>query len=204
MSPAVRAAGETLINYIDSEGYLRTPLEQIQQEVKTPPRLEDMQEALELIHLLDPAGMGARTLRECLLLQLDALERDDETAEGHDFPLERALIADHLKDLEMNRYPQISKKLGRGIDELKLAVRRLSRLHPHPGKQIGIDEAPPITPDAIIYLDEETNKYEIEMTNDPAPNLYISGLWRRYLKEKAGRPEDTRIFIQQCSQCPLA
>ena len=68
-------------------------------------------------------------------------------------------------------------------------MRRLARLHPFPGKQVGGDEAPPVTPDAIIYYDAETDKYEIEMTNDPAPNLYISGMWRKYLKEKKGDKE---------------
>ena len=51
--------------------------------------------------------------------------------------LERKLVSDHLKDLEMNRYPQISKKLGRSIEELQAAVKRLGRLHPHPGKCFG-------------------------------------------------------------------
>src|SRR5205814_7019819 len=117
-----------------------------------------------------------------------------EASEGHDFDLERALVRDHLKDMEMNRYPQICKKLGRTMEEVKDARQRLSRLHPHPGKQIGADEAPPITPDAIIYLDEDTGKYEIEMTNDPAPNLTISGMWRKYLKEKKG-DRKTREFL---------
>ena len=63
-----------------------------------------------------------------------------------------------------------------------------------PGKQIGPTEAPPITPDAIIYLDEDTNKYEIEMTNDAVPNLTVSNMWRKYLKEKKG-DKTTREFI---------
>ncbi|MBV8780478.1 MAG: hypothetical protein JO353_03695 [Phycisphaerae bacterium] len=62
--PAVRAAGETLINYIDAEGYLRTPFDQIQQEVKNTPTLDDMQIALGLIQQLEPAGVGARSLSE--------------------------------------------------------------------------------------------------------------------------------------------
>jgi RNA polymerase sigma-54 factor len=193
-SDAVRAAGEAIINYIDAEGYLRTELETIQQESKRPLTLEDLHAALQLIQTLEPPGVGARHLQECLLLQLAALEDDEEASEGHDFALERALITDHLKDLEMNRYPQISKKLGRPIEELKAAVKRLSRLHPHPGKQIGGDDAPPITPDAVIYYDEETDKYEIEMTNEPAANLYISGMWRKFLKEKKG-DRSTREFL---------
>src|SRR2546421_8827423 len=84
----------------------------------------------------------------------------------------------------MTRCTQISRTLDRPIDERKTAGKGLGRLHPHPGKQIGADEAPPITPDAIIYLDEETGKYEIEMTNDPAPNLYISGTYRKMLKNR--------------------
>src|SRR3954471_20696025 len=183
-TPEVRKAGEVLINYIDSDGYFRTEFEAVQKESKLPLKPEDLQEALRLLQTLEPAGVGARNLRECLVLQLDALRDDEERAEGHDFELERALITDHLKDLEMNRYPQISKRLGRPIEELKAAVRRLSRLHPHPGKQIGHDDAPPITPDSFISLDEDTGQYNIKMANDPAENIYIGGRWRKMLKEK--------------------
>ena len=190
----IKRAGEILINYVDDEGYLRTPIEQIQRESKNPIATEDLNHALRLVQDLEPAGVGARDVRECLLLQLAALEGDDELSEGHDFDLEYALINDHLKDLEMNRYPQISKKLGRSIIDIQAAVKRLSRLHPHPGKQIGRDEAPPVTPDAIIYLDEDTGKYEIEMTNDPAPNLYISGMYRKMIKDK-GVDKKTREFL---------
>ncbi len=194
MTPAVKAAGEAIINYIDGEGYLRTSLETIQLESKRPLKLEDLYEALKLIQTLEPAGVGARDLRECLLIQLDLLEEDEEGAEGHDFDLERSLIRDHLKDLEMNRYPQISKKLGRPIDEIQRGVRRLARLHPHPGKQISVDDAPPITPDAVVYLDEDTGRYEIDMTNDPAPSLMISGMWRKFLKDRRG-DKTTREFL---------
>jgi RNA polymerase sigma-54 factor len=193
-APNLKRAGEVIINYIDAEGYLRTPLEQIQSESKDPLAIEDLNRAVKLVQDLEPAGVGARTLPECLMLQLSVLEGDDELSEGHDFDLEYALINDHLKDLEMNRYPQISKKLGRSIEDIKAAVKRLSRLHPHPGKQIGRDEAPPVTPDAIIYLDEDTGKYEIQMTNDPAPNLYISGMYRRMLKDRSVEKK-TREFL---------
>ena len=183
-TPGVKKAGEAIISAITPEGYLHVELETIQQEsLKVPLTMEDLQAALKLVQQLEPAGVGARNVRECLLLQLDAIEEDPED-EGHDLELERKLVSDHLKDLEMNRYPQISKKLGRTIEELKTAVKRLGRLHPHPGKQIGVDEAPPVTPDAIIYLDEETNKYAIQMTNDPCPNLYISGTYRKMLKQR--------------------
>jgi RNA polymerase sigma-54 factor len=193
-TPPVRTAGEVLINNIDSDGYVRTPLEQIEKESKKPVCLEDLQTALKLVQTLEPPGIGARDLQECWLLQLDALERDAEMAQGHDFELERSLIRDHIKDLSMNRYPQISKKLGRDIEPIKQAVKRIGHLHPYPGKQVGGEDAPPITPDAIIYYDEESDRYEIEMTNDPAPNLYISGMYRKMVKNRAG-DKPTREFL---------
>ncbi len=195
----VRQAGEAIIANLDADGYLRRdgqvlPLELIRAEAtKTPLALADLARALKLVQTLTPTGVGARSLSECLLIQLNALAEDGE-ADGHDLDLERALVNDHLKDLEMNRYPQISKKLGRPIEDVKAAVKKLSNLHPHPGKQVGNDDAPPIMPDAIIYYDEEADQYEIEMTNDPAPNLYISGMWRKFLKEKKG-DKQTREFL---------
>jgi RNA polymerase sigma-54 factor len=190
----VRKAGEAIINYIDSEGYLRIDFETIIKDSKKPLTVAALSEALTLVQTLDPPGVGARTLNECLLLQLTMLENEPERAVGHEFELERALITEHLKDLEMNRYPQISKKLGRPIDDIKAAVKRLGRLQPYPGKQIASEDSPSVTPDAIIYYDEENDRYEIEMSNDPAPNLFISGMYRKMLKDRAS-PKKTREFL---------
>jgi RNA polymerase sigma-54 factor len=84
-TPDVRKAGEVLINYITDEGYLRTDLETVQKESKHPLKMEDLAQALRLIQSLEPAGVGARNLKECLLLQLNAIEQEPERAEGHDF-----------------------------------------------------------------------------------------------------------------------
>jgi RNA polymerase sigma-54 factor len=193
-TPEVRKAGELIINYIDAEGYLRIDFETIIKDSKKPVTIAELTDALSLVQTLDPPGVGARTLHECLLLQLTMLENEPERAVGHEFELERALITEHLKDLEMNRYPQISKKLGRPIDDIKAAVKRLGRLQPYPGKQIGGEDSPSVTPDAIIYYDEENDRYEIEMSNDPAPNLFISGMYRKMLKDRA-YDKKTREFL---------
>ncbi len=193
-SPGVRAAGEAIINYIDQEGYLRTDLETIARESKKPLDLKDLNKALSLVQTMDPPGVGARNLPECLMLQLDDLEQDEELSEGHDLDLERRLLSHHLRDLEMNRYPQISKKLGRGIGDIKAAVKRLSHLHPHPGKQIGQVDAPPVIPDAIIYLDSESGQYEIKMAHDPASNLSISAMYQKMMKNRQV-DKKTREFL---------
>ncbi|MGN6507048.1 MAG: RNA polymerase factor sigma-54 [Tepidisphaeraceae bacterium] len=189
----VKKVGAVLIDYIDADGYLKTPFDRIQLESRDPLTIEQMQQALKLVQTLDPAGVGARDLRECLLLQLDALEEDEDLAEGHDFDLERALVGNHLDDLAQNRYPLISKKLGYSIDEIKAAVRRLARLQPHPGRAFGSVEAPPITPDAEIFFNEETGKYDVKMSRDVAPSLYLKA---RYLKLLKNNPDkQTKDFL---------
>ncbi len=191
--PEVLKAGLVIIDYIDADGYLRTPFDRIQLEEKQATPLPVLQDALKLIQKLDPAGVGARDLAECLLLQLNALEEDEELAEGHDFDLERTLVRDHLKDLEQNRYPQISKRLGRSIEELKAAVRRLARLQPHPGRQFAVDEAPPITPDAEVYYDEEKDRYEVKMARDVSPGLHLKNMYLKMLKK--GIDKQTKEFL---------
>ena len=192
--PDVRAAGEILINYVQPDGYLRTDFDTIINESKRPVTRDQLDRALRLVQTLEPAGVGARNLQECWLLQLDALEADDDLAAGHDFDLERLLVTDHLKDLSMNRYPQISRKIDRPIDQIKAAVKRLGHLPAYPGKQVGGEDAPPVIPDAVIYYDEDTDRYEIEMATDPSSNLHINALYRKMVKDK-GVDKKTREFL---------
>ncbi len=195
MSSELDKVGRHLINYIDADGYLRTPFEQLITEAPFELTSKSIGHALSLIQTLEPTGVGARNLGECLRLQLDALEEDEELAEGHDFDLERALVTHHLDDLAQNRYPQIAKRLDVSIDEVKAAVRRLARLSAHPGRQFSPDDAPPITPDATVYFDEDTMRYEIKMRNDPSDNLYIRKKYRMMLQNKAAFDKSTRDFV---------
>ena len=196
----VKLAGRILIGSIDADGYLRTPLEALRKEAEDRgrgevPPIETFEAALGLVQrMLEPPGVGARDLQECLLIQLDHIAHDSELAEGHDLPLERKLVREHLKDLEMNRYPQIAKKTGKDIETLKRAVGRLGRLHPHPGKQVGPDDAHAITPDAFITYNERDDAYDVEMTHDPAPSLYIRGMYRKMLKDR-NVEKNTREFL---------
>lgn len=189
----VKQVARVLIDYLDADGYLRTPFERIQEDSKEPIAIEELNAALKLVQRLDPPGVGCRDLSECMLLQLDAIENDEELAEGHEFALERALVRDHLGDLAQNRYPLISKRLGVDIDRIKAAVRRLGRLQPHPGRQFGKDEAPPITPDAEIFYDEDAGKYDVKMSRDVAPSLFLKA---RYLKMLKSAPDKkTKEFL---------
>lgn len=182
----LRRAGEILIDYIEHDGYLRTSFDLVLEKHSHEVTREQLDDAIDFIQELDPPGICARDLSECLLLQLDALARDEELADGHDFDLERRLVRKHLKDLEQNRYPQISKAIDRPIDEIKDAVKRLARLSPAPGKAFAPVESPPVTPDAIVTFNDETRRYEVEMTRDPSHELAIRPMYRRLLEQKAG------------------
>jgi RNA polymerase sigma-54 factor len=192
--PAVRQAGNILLNHIDADGYLRTEFQVIQHDSREPVSMEDLNAALALIQKLEPAGVGARTLKESLLLQLDAVEDDPDLAADHHLELERALVRDHLRDLEMNRFPQIARKLGKQISEIQAAAHGLSRLSPRPGLLIGDGGAPGITPDAIVWLNEDTGKYEVKMTRDRTPHLHLSNLYRKMIKDRQV-DKTTREFL---------
>lgn len=187
-------AGRLIIDHLDPDGYLRTSLEVIRNSSPDPPPMAALEAALKAVQKLDPPGVGARDLIECFLLQLDAMEDDPELAEGHDFPLERTLLTRHLDDLKNNRYPQLARKLNRSIDEIRAAVRRLGRLHVHPGHQVSREDAPPITPDAIVYRNPDTGDYEVEMTRNPAEQLTISPLYRKLLQDKSA-DKSAREFL---------
>ena len=193
--PDLDHAGRYLIEQLDADGYLRTPMDQLARDSGFPVSIETLLRALRLVQTLDPSGIGARSLGECLRLQLDAIEDDEELAEGHNFELERALVTHHLDDLAQNRYPLISKRLNVPIDVIQRAVRRLARFSPHPGRKFARDDAPPITPDATIFLDEETGRYDVKMRRDQSDNLVIRNRYKKMLEEKATYDKTTREFL---------
>jgi RNA polymerase sigma-54 factor len=126
-SESVQAAGVRIIEHIDPDGYLRTPLVQLLEpaegsENESPSMqgitLDALEEALGLVQALEPTGVGARDLRECLLLQLAAAE-----AAGEDVALARQLVVGFLREIEMNRLPLIVRRTGRGLEQIKAWIR---------------------------------------------------------------------------------
>jgi len=188
----VHKAGELILNYIEEDGYLRTPLAKIAEQHVPPFTAEEMEQALRLVQSLDPPGIGARDLRECLLLQLDRAEGDHS--------LERILVDRHLEDIEKNRYPAIAKATGRSIAELKEAVRALRKLHAHPGLLVAGRDAPRIMPDVIVDYAEEgqgdVDGFRIRLARGNIPRLRISETYRRMLAE-ARNDKQAREFLRK-------
>jgi len=182
----VAEACEYIIFNIDPNGYLAYPLEEIVESMDEPCSMEIAEQSLRIVQTMEPPGVGARTLEECLLLQVSATEPH--------FELVRNLIGNHLKDIEMNRYPQIAKETGRSIEEVKEAVDFIRTLNPRPGNVFSNEPTHYITPDVIVqYMD---GKYEVLLEDKNLPRLYISPYYRQLLrKEKAG--SRAREFVKQ-------
>ncbi len=203
IEPRLHRAGHLLIDWVTDDGYLRDPLETIAQQLpqpspsapepNTPPpiTLQDLQEALPIMHArLEPYGICARDLQECLLLQIDAWERE----KGDDLTAPRILVQNHLHDIEMNRLPQIAKKTGFTIDQINHAKEFLRHLNARPGLLFERAPVPTVLPDAIVERDDESGEYTARLTDEHTPRLYINEIYKRMAKTKSVDGK-TREFI---------
>jgi len=185
---SIREAGELIINHLDEDGYLRIPLEELSLRTAPPTPVSDLQEALRHVQRLDPAGIGARDLQECLLLQLEALPGENE--------LEKQIVRHHLRDLEKNRFPAIAKALGCELEEVKAAVEVIRRLSPRPGLLVVDRQVPRIVPDVIVDYAEDGDGYEVRLARGNWPRLRISPTYRRLLEDRHADRE-TREFLRK-------
>lgn len=162
----VRRAGEAIIDHLDPDGYLRVRLDEIADRVRPPPSLHALEAALEDVHKLEPAGVGAQNVVECLLLQVDALPGDNS--------LERTLIEDHLDDVAHNRLPTVAKAMGCSIGEINAALKAMrSTLCLHPGYLVGDRSVPVIRPDVIVDYAETGGGLDVRLARGNMPRLRV-------------------------------
>jgi RNA polymerase sigma-54 factor len=183
----VKEAGRTIIDYIDDRGYLPVPLEQLRNKDRDAFNLDHLTEALHLVQQLDPVGVGARDLRECLLIQIA------ESDEDMDF--EYRLVADHLNALLENRLPDIARRMDCSLDRLNQAITRLSKLDTSPGLQVGRSDNVPITPDVIVESPDGADDFSVRLADYDLPGLKLNRQYVRMARDKTvGEP--TRKFLQ--------
>ena len=185
--PAVKKAGDMIIDYIDDRGYLAVRLEQLHNKDRGDFTIDDLKEALELVQKLEPAGVGARDLRECLLIQMaQSIE---------DMSFESRLIAEHMHELLENRLPYIAKKMNCGIDAINRAIERMSKLDTSPGLQVGRDRNHPITPDVIVESLDNSDQYSVRLADYDLPRLRVNNYYAKMAKDEVVS-EKTRNFLQ--------
>jgi RNA polymerase sigma-54 factor len=177
-----------IIDNLDERGWLSQPLDELLAQISPPAGRERLEDALARVQQLEPAGVGARDLQECLVLQLEA--------RPYDTSLERRIIEEHFADLQKNRLPQIARALGVDLEEVKAALVEIGRLAPHPGLDVSGRSAPPVVPDVIVDYVPEGDGYDVRLTRGNLRELRISEEFREAM-EKSRDNKPARDFIRQ-------
>ncbi len=195
--------GEYIIGNIDEDGYLRRELINIVDDLAFLQNVEttesELEEVLAIIQDLEPAGVGARTLRESLLLQLE--KRDNSLPS---MKLAHTILSSHFEEFTKRHYDKIISRLGITENELKAAIDEILRLNPKPG---GVYSDPynktsqPIIPDFILELLEDG--FDLHLNSKNLPELRLSSAYSEmlhsYSKDKSQKKEmkDAVLFVKQ-------
>jgi len=169
-----------LITHIDEKGFLTVSTEDIARNYDQPATLLHVEEALRAVQKLEPAGVGARDLKECLLLQL--------TPEMPYREAMRVLILNHLDDLEHNRLPIIQRRTGFDLATINKAREALKHLSLRPGARFTTDNIPYVVPDIAVERRED-GEYEVRLLDDWTPSIYISRRYLEMYRDKGAGPE---------------
>jgi RNA polymerase sigma-54 factor len=184
---ALKKAGSLIIDYIDDRGYLTIRPELLYNKDKHDFTFEDLKKALELVQKLEPTGVGARDLKECLLIQM--------AQSNEDMSFESKLIADHMDELLENRLPEIAKKMKCSVDAINRAVKRMSKLDTSPGLQVGRSLNHAVTADVIVESAEDSDGFTVRLADSDLPNLKVNKYYTKMVKDTKV-PEKTKKFLQ--------
>ena len=175
-----------IIGSLDDDGYLRRDLDALVDDLAFRAGIESEREEVErmlaLVQTFDPAGVGARDLRECLLLQLKAASQTPATVNA------RRILEECFQDFTGKHFSRILSRLGITEDELKDAMKRISRLNPSPGGQVDdsyADAAEQIIPDFVLKLDD-SGEITFEMPRFNIPELRVNKKYADMLMKAEG------------------
>ncbi len=185
----VEQFAERIISTLDARdgGYLRTPLADLLPAGHTEEDLQLAEQALEIVQSMEPVGIAARTLSECLVRQMKP--------NFPHFEEMKTLVSAHLNDLAENRLPQIAKQTGFTIELIQEVRQELHVLNPKPGAAFMETYVPNVTPDIILEQDDE-GEYKVRLDDDRVPTLFISEYYRKRLQDPNATTEE-KEFIRQ-------
>lgn len=166
-----------IIDAIEEDGYLKSSIEDIQQSVgeEVDIELDEIEAVLHRLQHFDPVGVGARDLRECLLIQLKQFSSETEHLN-----LLTTLIAQHLDTLAKRDYQQIKRALKISDEQLTDLVKLIQLLNPRPGTQIQVDKTEYIVPD--IYVRKINNRWQLSLNPDNSPRLQVADHYAQLIK----------------------
>jgi len=176
--PELVAVVEHIVFSLDEDGRLSDSAEAIAQQLGVPLPLAE--EAVAVVRDLEPIGVGARDLRDCLLMQLDHMQFVR--------PLTRRIVENHLDDLAMNKLPKIAKETGSSIEDIKESWEFLRfSCKPHPGAEFSASSTAGVAPDVVI--EEIEGRFEVKSQRGSLPDLAISPVYRNLLQEARNDPK---------------
>ncbi len=189
IEPELEQIAERIISTLDARngGYFNTSLRDLLPAEITDEDLELAEEALLIVQSLDPPGIAARNLSECLLNQLHA--------DMDHYEALKVLIENHLEDLAENRLPLIEKKTGLTIEQIQEAKLEFHHLNPKPGSAFLESHVPVVSPDVVVEADE-TGRYIVRLEDDRIPALRISDYYRARLADPKATSEE-KDFIRR-------
>ena len=177
--------GEAIIGNIDEQGFMKASIEEIC--AMGDYECSDVERSLQLVQSFDPVGVGARDMKECLLIQLRHLDLSGTPAER--------MVTEHLELLENHRFNDIAKVMKLPVEEVIEHCEIIRRLDPQPGAKFNFQRSHYVTPD--VYVLKVDGKYEIMLNEDRLPQLRISSLYRRMLENKSEENADTRNYVKE-------
>jgi len=194
----VARAGLLLIQYIGPDGLLEIDLDDLLEQVRGRPGAVSDRTVLErALHVLqsqlEPPGVGARDLVECLLLQIDHHAEHDENP-AHDWTTVRTLVAEHLDDLKFNRLPKISEATGLEMAEIQRARELMGKLTLAPARDLVDEEPAPIIADVIVEFEEQSGAYIARLRGDRLPSLRVQPKYEEMATDRA-QDRTTREFV---------
>lgn len=169
---------EMIIGNIDENGYLKATIDELAFTTNIP--AEQIEEVLKVIQTFHPPGVGARDLRECLLIQLEQAGRKDS--------LEYKIVQDHLEALAKRKFPEIAKKLNVEIEDVQEAAERISRLEPKPGRIFLPDNDIYVVPE--VFVQKVGDEFVVTLNNDYIPHLRISNIYKDLMADPNASPQD--------------
>lgn len=185
MPEEVRDAADTVIGNLDENGYLVASLEEI--ATYGSHTLDEVEKALEEVQSLEPAGVGARDVRECLMLQLES--------RGGEGGLAWRILDKHMKLLELKQLREMARLLGRPIEHIEIAIGVIRHLDPKPGLRYGGPGARVVEPDVFIFKDSD--QYIIELNDDDLPQLRLNREYLKMLDREKEPNKDVRNYVKE-------
>jgi len=180
----VREAAYSIIGNLNEDGYLTATVEEM--AATGNHTREDVVAALKLVQELDPPGVAARDLRECLLLQLKVVAPENHLA--------ARIVSEHLDKLQNRQHKEIARALDRPLPAVERALDLIRTLDPRPGQRYNVSEPSLVEPDvAFVKVGDE---YKIIMNDEGMPQLRLSRHYRRML-EQDGTTRDVRNYVKE-------